>query len=93
MCHRPRNRLTRLGSTAGTDSFLYNALGQRMRATLNGTTWRYVYFGDRVLEETNDAGSTLARYTLAGGSYFAPLLHLKRATGGSRFQPYDGIGS
>jgi RHS repeat-associated protein len=85
------------GGGSATDYYLqYNALGQRMRATLNGTTWRYVYFGERVLEERNDAGGTLARYTLADGSYFGVLLHHQRNDGGvhkGRWPVYDSVGA
>ena len=56
----------------GSDSFLWNALGQRMRATLNGTVKRYVYDGDRVLEQTDDAGNVTARYTTESSSFYQP---------------------
>jgi RHS repeat-associated protein len=88
------SRLTSISYPGGSDSFVYNALGQRMRATLNGSTKRYVYFRDRVLEETDDEGSMLARYTLAAGSYYAPLLHEWYTAGSlSRYPLYDGTGT
>ena len=64
-----------------------------MRAVLDATAYRYVYNGDRVLEKTNDSGTMLARYTLASGSYFAPMLHMKRSTGESRHPLMDGVGT
>ena len=76
-----------------TDSYWYNALGQRMRANLNGAIYRYVYDGERVVEETNDGGSVLARHTTASGSYYGPWLHLWRSDGSSRFSLYEGIGA
>jgi RHS repeat-associated protein len=78
---------------SATDYYLqYNALGQRMRATLNGTTWRYVYNGDRLLEETTNSGGAVSRYTTESGSYYAPWVHLTR-DGGHRFPVYDGVGT
>ena len=77
----------------GTDSFTYNALGQRTRALLNGTARRYVYNGERVLEETDDANATQVRYTTADSSYFAPLLHFKRSDRSMRYPLYDATGS
>lgn len=73
--------------------YYYNALGLRYRARLNGTYWRYVYNGDRVLEETDGSGSVLARYTSSGPSYFGPLLHTWRSTSTGRFPLYDLTGS
>ena len=66
---------------------------RRMRAQLGGVWRRYVYAGERVLEETQESGTPLARYTLASGSYFAPMLHFKHATAGSRWPMYDAIGT
>ena len=60
---------------------------------LDATAYRYVYNGDRVLEKMNDSGTMLARYTLASGSYFAPMLHMKRSTGESRHPLMDGVGT
>ncbi len=53
----------------GTGIFLYNASGQPMRANLNGTIYRYVYSGERVLEQTGDTGDLLTRYATADGGY------------------------
>jgi RHS repeat-associated protein len=93
MAYDDAGRLTSVASPAGTESFVYNALGQRMQLTAGGAVTKYVYDGDRVLEETDNAGAVLARYTTAAGSYYAPLLHLWRVTGESRFPMYDLTGS
>jgi RHS repeat-associated protein len=88
------NRPTSITYPTGTDSFLWNALGQRMRATLNGTVKRYIYDGDRVLEQTDDAGNVAARYTTESSSYYQPLMHLWIASGGlSRYPLYDAQGT
>ncbi len=76
-----------------TDLYYYDWQGRRYRAKLNGTYYRYVYNGDRVLEETNDSGSVLARYTTESGSYYAPLQHMWRSGNISRYPMYDGIGT
>jgi hypothetical protein len=93
MIYNDANALTSLTSGGVTDLYYYNALGQRYRARLNGTYWRYVYNGDRVLEETDNLGTVLARYTTTDPSYFAPLLHMWRSTSIGRFPLYDLTGS
>jgi len=45
------------------------------------------------MEETNDSGGPLARYTTVSGSYYQPWLHMQRAGGISRFPLYDGVGT
>ena len=87
------SRLSSVTYPEGTDSFTYNALGQRMRASLDGTVLRYVYNGDRVLEETSDAGSVLARHTTASGSYYGPWLHMWRSEDVARFPLFDAVGT
>ena len=87
------SRLSSIAYGAVTDSYTYNWQGLRTRATLNGTTYRYLYNGDRVLQELTDAGAVNATYTTENDSYYGALLHLKRATGESRFPLYDEIGS
>jgi YD repeat-containing protein len=88
------SRPTAITYPTGSDSFLWNALGQRMRATLNGTVKRYIYDGDRVLEQTDDAGNVAARYTTESSSFYQPLLHLWVASDGlSRYPLYDAQGT
>jgi len=59
-----------------------------------GTQRRYVYHGDRVLDETDDAGGLLARYTTESGSCYEPWLHMQRFDpSASRFPMYDMMGS
>jgi RHS repeat-associated protein len=94
MTYDDESRLKTVASPLGSETFTYNALGQRMKLSVNYVVTRYVYDGDRVLEETNDAGTVQARYTTAAGSYYAPLLHIWRVTDSlSRFPMYDLTGS
>jgi len=88
-----QNRPTSITYPTGTDTFVYNALGQRMRASLDGTAYRYVYNGNRVLEETNDSGTVLARHTTETGSYYDPWVHMWRTGDVSRFPLMDGVGT
>ena len=77
-----------------TDYYYYTNDGRRYRATLAGTTYRYLYNGLRVLEELDDSGNMQARYTTESGCYFKPFLHMYRSNGSlSRFPIYDNIGS
>ncbi len=87
------NRLASVAYPGGTDSLLYSALGQRMRANVNGGVLRYIYHGDRVLEQTDDGGNLLTRYATAGGSYYDPLLGLGFSDGSVRYPLWDLIGT
>ncbi len=87
------SRLTSVTYPGGTDSFSYNALGQKMRAVLGGTAYRYVYNGDRVMEETNDAGTVTTRYMTESGSYYSPLINQFRTDCGCRWPLEDGAGT
>ena len=87
------SRLTSVTYPGGTDSFSYNAFGQKMRAVLGGTAYRYVYHGDRVMEETNDAGNVTTRYMTEGGSYSDPLINQFRTGCGCRWPLEDGAGN
>jgi RHS repeat-associated protein len=81
------------GGTSVTDNYYYDAMGHRYRSQLNGTYYRYIYNGDRVLEDTADNGNMIARYTTVSGSYYEPWVHVKYAAGDSRFPLYDAIGT
>jgi hypothetical protein len=102
------NRLTSITYGGVTDTYTYATLrssgatslrstsnwqGLRTRAVINGVTYRYLYNGERVLQELTDAGGVNATYTTENDSYYGALLHLKRTTGESRFPLYDEIGS
>jgi RHS repeat-associated protein len=87
------SRLSSIAYGAVTDTYTYNWQGLRTRAYLNGTWYRYLYNGERVLQELTNAGGVNATYTTENDSYYGTLLHLKRATGESRFPLYDEIGS
>jgi RHS repeat-associated protein len=87
-------RLTSLTYGGVTDLYYYKYTGQRYRARLAGTYYRYLYNGDRVLEELNDSGTMQARYTTESSSFYQPLLHLWVASGGlSRYPLYDAQGT
>ncbi len=87
------NRPTCIAYPAGVDTYVYNAFGQRTRANLSGAVLRYVYNGDRVLEQTDDAGNLLSRYATAGASYYGPLLEFEFPDGSQRYPLYDIVGT
>jgi len=94
MAYNDDNRLTQITYGGVTDYYFYTYTGLRYRATLAGTTYRYLYNGERVLEELNDSGTMQARYTTEDGSYYGAWLHLYRPSGTlSRFPMYDNIGT
>ncbi len=91
------NQLTSLTYLSGTenvtDLYEYDPSGRRLRARLDGTYYRYIYNGERVLQETDDAGATVADDLTAGGSYFSPLLAIQPVGGPHRFPLYDMTGT
>ena len=94
MVYNDDNRLITIAYGGTTDYYYYTYTGLRYLATLNGTTYRYLYAGERVLEELNDSGTMQARYTTEDDSYYGMWLHLYRPSGTlSRFPMYDNIGS
>jgi len=94
MAYNDDNRMTSIAYGGGTDLYYYTYTGLRYRARLGGTYYRYLYNGERVLEELNDSGTMQARYTTEDGSYYGQWLHLYRPSGTlSRFPMYDNIGS
>lgn len=64
-----------------------------MRWIRNGYTTRYVYCGERVLEENSYAGTVLAWHTPSSGSYYTPWLHMQRWDSGHSYPLYDGVGT
>jgi RHS repeat-associated protein len=96
MVYNDDNRMTQITYNNGntTDYYYYKYTGLRYRARLAGTYYRYLYNGQRVLEELNDSGTMTARYTTENGSYYGSLLHLYRPSGTlSRFPMYDNTGT
>jgi len=93
LVYNDEDRLTSIAYGGVTDLYYYTWQGLRYSARLNGTYWRYVYNGDRVLEETDDSNGTLVRYTTVGGSYYQPLLHFKRNDGSIRYPLADMVGT
>ena len=94
MVYDDENHLTSIAYGGVTDLYYYTYKGLRYRGRLAGTYYRYLYNGERVLEELNDSGTMQARYTTENGSYYSTWLHLYRPSGTlSRFPMYDNIGT
>ena len=93
------NRLTSVASyppSGGTESFVYNAFGQRMEATRTAFQCDYyTYAGDRVLQESCPAGvNTQGLYALENGSYYSPLAAEDRCClPYPRYPVYDALGN
>jgi len=94
LTYTDENYLASIAYAGTTDYYSYTLDGRRCRATLGGTTYRYLYDGQRVVEDLADSGSVQARYTTEDGTYNGVMLHLYRVTGAlSRFPMYDSAGS
>jgi RHS repeat-associated protein len=86
------NRLTsvQLPGSGGTVSFKYDAFGRRVYKSSSSTTSIYAYDGDNLIEETNSAGTAVARYT-QGLNIDEPLAMLRGST--TSYYSADGLGS
>ncbi|PXA95620.1 hypothetical protein DMC18_03620 [Caulobacter sp. D5] len=60
------NRLTTLAGPASA-SLTYDPLGRLYQATVNGTATRFLYSGDKLVAEYDDAGALLRRYVPSYG--------------------------
>ena len=78
MTYNDSDELVNAVRPGGTDTYLYNALGQRLRSSIAGSVLRYVYFGDRVAEDDTSTGALDAYHTLSGPSYGDDWLFSKR---------------
>jgi RHS repeat-associated protein len=89
------NQLTQvvLPGTAGTVNFKYDAFGRRIQKSFiqSGitTTTNYLYDGPNLLEEVDQNGSVIARYTQGGLD--EPLTQLR--SGVTSYYEADGLGS
>ena len=74
-------KVTRLSDSAIVGQYQYDALGRRVQKIANpagsATTTRYFYDGNRVIEEQDAGGATLATYVY--GSYIDEVLTMDRA--------------
>jgi len=88
------NHLIAVSSQLSAVSYTYDALGRRIERTSTGaqehTSTRYVYDGDRVIAETDEAGNVIAEYVYGAG--LDEILYMIR---GSLYYyyHYDGLGN
>jgi hypothetical protein len=59
---------------------------------VGGAVTKYVYFGDRLLDETDDAGTLVSRYSTMGPSYFDQWV-ASYNSGIAWFPATDGVGT
>jgi len=85
------NRLSQvtLPGAGGTVSFKYDPLGRRIQKTSASGTVNYLYDGYNLLDELDNSGSVLARYT--EGGIDEPFAELRSAT--TSYYQQDGLGS
>jgi RHS repeat-associated protein len=67
--HDYRSRLTQFVKGATTATYLYDALGRRIRKTVNGTATWFLWDGGRLLAEFNASGTRTQRYSYLGSDY------------------------
>jgi RHS repeat-associated protein len=79
-----------LPGTGGTVSFKYDPFGRRIQKSSPSGTVNYVYDGANILEETDNSGIALARYT-QGQGVDQPLAQLRSNT--TSYYEQDGLGS
>jgi RHS repeat-associated protein len=86
--HDYKGQLVSYSSLSQTASYAYDALGRRVRRTVNGTTTRYYHCGFRVVEEQNASGNTLATYVY--GNYIDEVIQMRRG-GAERYYHTDDM--
>ncbi len=88
-----QNRLTSvtLPGSGGTVSFKYDPYGHRIYKSSSAGTSIYAYDGDNLIEETNAAGTAVARYEQTADSLDEPLAMLRG--GATSYYHADGLGS
>jgi RHS repeat-associated protein len=86
------NRLTSaaLPGSGGTVTFKYDPFGRRIFKSSSTATSIYAYDGDNLIEETNAAGTAVARYS-QGLNIDEPLAMLRSGT--TSYYQADGLGS
>jgi RHS repeat-associated protein len=84
-----RDKLIEVDRGTLLESYVYDYQGFRIRKTGPDGTVRYVYDDDSVLVQTDDAGTTLAKYDYGPDR----LLAMTHATEGRQFYLFDGLGS
>ena len=87
------NRLTQAvvpGTNGGTTTFKYDPFGRRIQKSGPLGTTNYLYDGANLLEEVDNSGSVLARYTQTK-STDKPLAQLRSGT--VSYYQQDGLGS
>jgi YD repeat-containing protein len=73
-----------------TVTFKYDPMGRRIYKSSSAGTSIYAYDGDDLIEETNSAGTVVARYSLTG-NIDEPLAMLRSST--TSYYNADGLGS
>jgi RHS repeat-associated protein len=87
------NRLTQAvvpGTNGGTTTFRYDPFGRRIQKSGPLGTTNYLYDGPNAIEEVDNSGNVLARYT-QGKSIDEPLAQLRPGT--TSYYQQDGLGS
>ena len=88
--HDAENRLVQANNVSHVASYAYDAFARRAEKTVDGVTTRYVYDGNRVLEEYDGAGLLLRRFVYGPG-IDEPVAML--TPGGTYYYVYDKLGS
>ena len=87
------NRLTQAvvpGTNGGTTMFKYDPFGRRIQKSVPLGTTNYLYDGTGIVDELDNSGNVLARYTATTG-VDEPLSELRASTGS--YYQQDGLGS
>jgi RHS repeat-associated protein len=79
-----------LPGTGGTVTFKYDPFGRRVQKSGPGGTVDYLYDGANILQEVDQSGNVLARYT-HGPMVDEPLAELRSGT--TSYYQRDGLGS
>jgi len=84
------NRLVSASGPSLSATYTYDAFGRRISKTVNGTTTKFTWDGDQLIEELNGTGTQLAEY-INGPGIDEPL-RMQRGTTKTYYLA-DGLGS
>jgi RHS repeat-associated protein len=84
------NRLAQVTTPSDTITFKYDAFGKRTEKNISGQIAKFIYDGDQVIMETDNAGTTTAKYVY--GTRIDEILTMSRG-GNTYYYHLDGLRS